>query len=295
MEPEISVVIPVLSGEHHLNDCLKSLETQDTIHFEVIIVLNPKDSAWPRIEPNNLHLTRLTSDIGANSARNMGLKCAKADLVLFLDADCLINDSYFLKRYVDHMRKFEFLTGVGGPYSLNIHADKIAKAYHLIQMRWLFNGVYSEDYFTDHLLGGNLVLRKSKLLQQKFDEKMKFGSTEFEFLRRLSQNNHQFQLITDQKVIHQNDLTVKSFTKKAYLQGQGFRYLLEKNGDLMVRDLKLLTTPEPTTELMPLLKLYDQHFMTGAELNINLISNLYRWTKQQIETYKELVKIVAAH
>ena len=90
-------------------------------------------------------------------------------------------------------------------------------------------------------MGGNLVLRKSKLGLEKFDEKIIFGGTEQEFLYRLFMQNHQFQFLSQQSVIHIAKVSFFDFYLKAFKQGQGYLYRINK--------LNIKSEPKMTLDL----------------------------------------------
>lgn len=223
---DLSIVIPCRNTDTLIDQVLQSLGTQKDCHYEVILVINPPSDKNLKTNLDNVRVT--SSPRGANHARNQGLMQATSDLVLFLDSDCTLQDPYFLKKYVDFMQAHQNLTGCGGPYLLPSPASSASKTYHKIQMQWLYDGFIDKSLKTKHLLGGNLVLRKSKLGLEKFDEKIIFGGTEQEFLYRLSMKNHQFQFLSQQSVIHIAKVSFFDFCLKAFKQGQGYLYRINK-------------------------------------------------------------------
>jgi len=206
---------------------LKSLETQINCKFEVLLVINPPSKNTVKYE-STFSMEILSSPQGANHARNIGLRKAKSDLVMFLDSDCVIEDKHLLEKYVHHMKARPHLTGCGGPYSICLNASSASQAYQHIQMSWLYAGLIDSSFITQHLLGGNLIVRKSKLNKFEFDEKIIFGGTELEFLLRLTNYGHLFQLLENQSVTHETQLSVVSLCRKAFKQGQGQLYTKNK-------------------------------------------------------------------
>lgn len=89
--PLISVVVPHLNQPESLAACLASLADQsiDSAFYEVIVVDNgssrvPQEAALPY--PN----MRIISEPqpGPGPARNTGVRAARAELLIFMDADC---------------------------------------------------------------------------------------------------------------------------------------------------------------------------------------------------------------
>jgi glycosyltransferase involved in cell wall biosynthesis len=96
-EPLVSIVIPVGPGHaRYLTDALDSVQAQTFPFWEAIVVNDtggPLDTAahpWARV----WDVSRIEGDtavrMGAGSARNWGLRHARAPLVTFLDADDLL-------------------------------------------------------------------------------------------------------------------------------------------------------------------------------------------------------------
>ncbi len=106
----ISVIIPVWNHASDAIDCLKALDRQTERDFEVILVddgstddlqarLNVVSVSFP------LHLLRFDQNRGAPAARNEGFRHARGDLLLFLDADAMLEPqtlAVMKKALMDH-------------------------------------------------------------------------------------------------------------------------------------------------------------------------------------------------
>jgi glycosyltransferase involved in cell wall biosynthesis len=94
--PQFSIVIPVYNDWNSLERCLRSLAGQANYPgFEVIVVddgsADPSGSAVPYTGfPFTLTFVR-QDHRGIPSARNLGTRHAKGDVVLFVDADCRLD------------------------------------------------------------------------------------------------------------------------------------------------------------------------------------------------------------
>lgn len=227
MKFDISIVIPCRPHDPMIYNVLKSLETQKQCNFEVLLIVNPPTSTKMKFD-FSYKLSPLESSQGANFARNTGLRHTSSDLVMFLDSDCIVEDPYLLEKYIQHMNNHPELTGCGGPYQIPENSTNVSQVYQSLQMDWLYSGIIDHSLKTQYLLGGNLVLRKSKMNGSEFDEKIIFGGTELELILRLVKDQHSFQLLEQQKVIHVTKLSLFDMCKKAYQQGQGQLYTKKK-------------------------------------------------------------------
>lgn len=89
---KFSIVVPVYNVEAYLDDCLRSLQTQDYSDYEVICVNDGSTdgsrkilTAWEKRMPQTRVIDRANG--GLSAARNTGLAAATGDYVVFVDSD----------------------------------------------------------------------------------------------------------------------------------------------------------------------------------------------------------------
>lgn len=92
----ISIIIPVYNDEEYLEECLDSIINQGISEWEIIAVndgsTDSSNNILEQYARNYSNITVINQDNkGPGGARNVGLKVAKGDYVLFCDADdCLL-------------------------------------------------------------------------------------------------------------------------------------------------------------------------------------------------------------
>ena len=96
-KPKISVIIPVYNVEKWLNKCVDSILSQSYENFEVILVNDgstdkSKDICDQYLKEDNRVKVFDILNSGQSVARNIGLKEAKGDYILFIDSDDYISD-----------------------------------------------------------------------------------------------------------------------------------------------------------------------------------------------------------
>ena len=120
----ISVVIPTYRRPDLLSRCVQALASQnyDLTHYEVIVVSDGPDDETDRViqQLREFH-PRLTlryyetpGRSGPATARNMGWRQAKGDLVAFTDDDCIPSASWlrdFSKSYVTFGKELVSFSG----------------------------------------------------------------------------------------------------------------------------------------------------------------------------------------
>ena len=86
----ISVIIPLYNKEQIIEKCIQSVLTQDYDDFEVVIVndgsTDRSAEIVKRIDDSRIRLIEQENG-GPSKARNIGVKNAKGDWIVFLDAD----------------------------------------------------------------------------------------------------------------------------------------------------------------------------------------------------------------
>ena len=89
---KVSVIVPVYNAKKTIRDCLEAIVGQTLKEIEVICVDDgSKDGSWKVIEEirqkdDRVRLIRQENQ-GAGVARNVGMKEARGDYLVFLDSD----------------------------------------------------------------------------------------------------------------------------------------------------------------------------------------------------------------
>jgi glycosyltransferase involved in cell wall biosynthesis len=94
----ISVVIPTFNEEENLRRCIKSLAEQTNDNFEVLVADGGSmDNTVEIAEKNGLKVLDVekTRPHDVSTAKNMGAKYSKGEILFFLDADMVIDANCF--------------------------------------------------------------------------------------------------------------------------------------------------------------------------------------------------------
>jgi glycosyltransferase involved in cell wall biosynthesis len=87
----ISVVIPAHNAAETLGDCLQAILSSNQAQYEVVVVDDASTDTTARIaEELGCRVVRLPENAGAAQAKNIGVRHARGDVVLFTDADILL-------------------------------------------------------------------------------------------------------------------------------------------------------------------------------------------------------------
>ena len=188
-QPAVSIIISTLNEESYINKLLASLSVQTFKDFEVLVVDGQSvDKTIEVCEEYRQRLSWLTiirSDYrGISHQRNLGVNQARADLLLFLDAD-VIFAADFLEKSLNEFngQKADMATTIGRPISRNLF-DKFAFKVLLAVARNL------------HLMEGwaMLVRRSFHDAINGFDEEL-FYCEEGDYSLRLTKRGAKYALI----------------------------------------------------------------------------------------------------
>lgn len=93
--PKFSIIVPVYNVEQYLDACLKSIQDQTYIDFEVIIVNDGTKDHSQDIIDTFIHTDKrfscfMKENGGQSSARNLGIKKSQGTYMIFVDGDDMI-------------------------------------------------------------------------------------------------------------------------------------------------------------------------------------------------------------
>ena len=88
----LSIIIPCYNSEPYIDELLKCLAPQLTDEVEVIVVDDGSD--FPFLSPFPGIKVYRKENGGVSSARNLGLKKAKGQYIVFIDSDDMVSDDY---------------------------------------------------------------------------------------------------------------------------------------------------------------------------------------------------------
>ena len=156
METKISIVVPVYMVEDYLDRCVQSLLGQTYQQIEIIFVEDGSPDACPVMCDNYAKLdSRIRvihkSNGGLSEARNVGLKAALGDYILFVDSDDFI-DTDACERFIRVMGNQLPDIVVGN--ARRIETEKVTVMQH--QLNMLGQVVTGEQYLKAELKTGTM-------------------------------------------------------------------------------------------------------------------------------------------
>lgn len=111
----ISVIIPAHNEEAYLGATLEALRNQSYGWFEVIVVVNGCTDRTAEIARGRCHRLIVLSQKSLGVARNLGARMARGEILLFLDADTLLEPMTLRRIAEDFTRDCSTGTVRGAP------------------------------------------------------------------------------------------------------------------------------------------------------------------------------------
>jgi glycosyltransferase involved in cell wall biosynthesis len=235
---DLSFIIPTHNRSTELVRLLQSIERSSlaAIKYEINVVSN-----FPDIEVQSVcqqfEKTRyfVSQELGANAARNLGLRVSQGDVVFFLDDDCFIDDPHLFEKHLEIHRQTKDWTGVGGIYRPCQGYTLHGLAHWEGMMNWLVDVLDLTN--TYRLIGGHASYKRQNLKGHWFQADIAYGSAEVSFNQRLYEQGRRLALIPELHVMHAFDMQKDEMEYKCRKQAQNYSRLFL---DPSLRDLKPL-------------------------------------------------------
>ncbi len=164
----ITVIIPTLNRYNYLKEALIDLENQDYKNFEILVIdqSKPFKSKFYENLDLNIRVIQQTEE-SLWMARNLGIKKASGDMILFFDDDSRVKMDW-IKQHIKCLDYFE--ADISAGVSISKSGGRVPKHYNYF--RW-----------GDQLDTGNCMIKKEVFIKcGLFDrqfEKMRMGDGEF--------------------------------------------------------------------------------------------------------------------
>lgn len=178
MKPMLSIIVTIYNIEKYIEDCIKSIISQDLSEVEVLLVSDgSKDSSDEICQRYADEVEQITyvrkENGGISDARNFGLLEAKGEYVFFVDGDDALNEGA-IETILSIIHSSEPCIIVGNTYrriegtteikeySTHLEAEKINQKSGRDTLLYLFNEVNDVMYEA-----WKYIIKRSYLLEQQ--------------------------------------------------------------------------------------------------------------------------------
>ena len=267
---KISVCIPVYNFD--VRELVFSLSKEIENHklnAEIILIDDASSKDFITInEPLKEVVNQfifLEKNIGRSSIRNLFLKYASGDFLLFLDCDAKILSENFLKNYLQFIKENKESKVVFGGFEVEKGTLTLRKKYSLereivpLEKRKL--APYSS------FRGINFLVKKEILQQFPFDENLKnYGYEDLILSKNLELKKVEISHL-ENPVLHGDEETTDVFLFKTKIAIQNLRKIHKNNPDF-VKDMKLIKAYQKIKDKR-LLSVYKNFFKISKSFLIN--------------------------
>lgn len=230
----VSVIIPCYNDHKYIEEAIKSVNEQTHKDLEIIIIDDGSDvetkEVLKKIKQENL-IVLYQENQGPSTARNNGIRHAKGDLILTLDAD-----DYFEKTFVKKaIEVLEKEPKVGLVTCNGYIFDESGIVGEIISKE----GSASDFLFVNTAIGNSLFRKKCWSDIGGFDEKMKKGYEDWDFHISVLKYNWEIKVIEEYLFNYRNKYNSRnnSANKVRY---ELIHYLLTKHKDLSMHNFDKL-------------------------------------------------------
>lgn len=169
VERLISVVIPNRNGGATLGRCLAAAFASDHRRFEVIVVDDASDDGSVEIaRAFPCKLVRLERHGGVSRARNAGAQASSGELLLFIDADCLLPPGALSAAGAAYGERKDLV--LGGTYTPTPHDRDFFSAFQSVFIHHFETKRSAPDYVAAHamLIDAELFRRSGGFVEGSF-------------------------------------------------------------------------------------------------------------------------------
>ncbi len=240
--PQVSVIVPIYNGDRDLPDLIERLKKQTyaSEKVEYLLVDNNSSDRTPNIleevAKNNLNFQHLTEKKIQSSyaARNLGIRQAKYDILVFTDADCRPQPNW-LREIVQPFVKPEVGIVVGEIVALPGKSilEKYADRQQLMSQKFLL-----EHSFLPYGQTANIAIRKQAFVEVGlFRPYLTTGGDADICWRIQKEGKWQLAYAENALIEHRHRSNFKNFRSQFRRYGSSNLYLHELHGVDLMREL----------------------------------------------------------
>jgi len=144
---KVSFIVPVYNVEKYLKKCIDSILSQTHTNLEIIVIYDiSNDNSYDLLknlenQSNKIKIV-LGSGNGCGAARNLGIKSASGDFILFVDSDDFIENNLLIQLL---------------PHIVNSDVDFLNYGYDFVDLDGLVVSKKTK-FSTNHLFGENILI-----------------------------------------------------------------------------------------------------------------------------------------
>ncbi|MCX5696765.1 MAG: glycosyltransferase [Candidatus Omnitrophica bacterium] len=233
--PIFSIVIPTYNRREQLKECLASLFSQIPGRglFEIIVIEDGSDCVLCEDKDFGSDTGKIryitTRHQGPAAARNLGIKEARGEIVIFLDDD-VIAASGWAKSVIESWKSYPGIDGIGG-YIVSDPKDTICARVSCVFFNWFLDKAVTKADYACFMSTCNAGYTKKALIRVNgFDEQFRGAYGEDRDLNaRILQSGGKMRLTKDMIVYHDRYLSFSRFLTRNFNYGKASFHIYNKH------------------------------------------------------------------
>jgi glycosyltransferase involved in cell wall biosynthesis len=206
----ISVIIPSYNSENTIQKCLDSLKSQSyQSNYEIILVDSSTDKT-PQIVSDNypdIKLIHLDKKTDPGTARNIGIREARGDILAFIDSDCFPSRDWLERIAAAHQLAYRVIGGV--VKNGNADHDSIALAGYMAEFREFLPGRLKRE--VAHVPTCNISYKKQVFLDHGLFQGEYYPQEDMVYNCRLAEKGEKILLDPTIEVSHIHRSSLREF------------------------------------------------------------------------------------
>ena len=178
----ISVIVPIYNAEKYLHRCIKRILAQDYTDYELLLIDDGStDNSLEEIKKFDVKFYT-TNRLQAGGARNLGIKKAKGEYIIFLDSDDYLSNNNILEELNNFINNEDLIF-------LNYTMNKDGEISNKLDVS---GDVYKKIELSSFLGAPTKCYKRSLIKDLKFPERQRFEDIVFtlEAMCKANSYNH---------------------------------------------------------------------------------------------------------
>ena len=227
IEIKVSIILPIYNASRTIVDCLKSAMNQDYQDYELIIVDDDSSddtlSIIKKFKDNRIRMFKNKENRGPGFTRNVAIKKSRGNIVLLLDSDTVVPESW-ISKHVNEQKNADIIGGsiFGVHKTVSGEADSFCSHFTSIPNA---KRRYLKKF---HMPTNNLSIKKNVFDKIGYFREDFKNSEDAEFFSRVLNANIKVLFAPDILVNHLDREGLKNFLKHQYSWGVDFVKLRKK-------------------------------------------------------------------
>lgn len=249
---KISVCIPVYNFD--IKNLIIALRTEiqiNQIDAEIILIDDASDENFNEIYKEASayadQVIFLEKNVGRSRIRNLFLKHTKGDYLLFLDCDVKIDNTDFLKNYLQEITQNREAEVIYGNFKIDSSYSKTLRNRYSVE-REIFSGDKTSDFSVFKTV--NFIIQRETFQKFLFDETLiHYGYEDFVFAKKMELNDVKFSALNN-PVIHVDDTSNEVFLAKTETAMNSlFQLSQNAENEKYIKDIKVFSVAKKMKNL----------------------------------------------